>query len=212
MARPKNRYARAQARARYRKPKRGRSSLGWNVAIGVIVVAGVGGIALSRTGSDDPRPRANADHWHARLAVNVCGQWLSNAPEFEARADNPGITAGIHTHGDGFMHIHPFASDEAGDNATIGTFLGFGGWDAADDSFELWEGGKQEDGGPCTAADGTEQEGTVRWSVNGRERKGDPSDYRPEDGDVIVFAFLPAGDEIPAPPEAAQANDAVPSQ
>jgi hypothetical protein len=52
----------------------------------------------------------------------------------------------------------------------------------------------------------------VRWSVNGRERKGDPSDYRPEDGDVIVFAFLPAGDEIPAPPEAAQANDAVPSQ
>ena len=40
MPKSKTRYARAQARARYRKPKRRNSSMGWNVAIALIVVVG----------------------------------------------------------------------------------------------------------------------------------------------------------------------------
>jgi len=207
MARPKNRYARAQARARYRKPRRRSSSLGWNVAIGVIVLVGVGGIVVSRTGSSETPPQANKDHWHAQLAVNVCGQFLDPAPEFEFRADDPNIRAGVHTHGDGVMHIHPFSSDEAGGNATVGTFLEFGGWNVSEDSFELWEGGPRKNGDPCPGAEGAEVAGRVRFAVNGNEREGDPGDYKPSDGDTVVIAFLPDGQEIPAPNPADRVPD-----
>jgi hypothetical protein len=205
MARPTNRYARAQARARYRKPKRSGSSLAWNVAIGVIVILGIGGIVVSRSSSSAGGAPELGDHWHARLAVNICGQFIGDAPEFEA--DPEGNRVGIHTHGDGFMHIHPFTSGETGDNATVGFFLSHDGvngpFDISEDSFELWEGGPKENGDPCP--DG--RPGEVRWAVNGEEQDGNPGDYKPEDGDVVVIAFLPAGDEIPPPPEATQTQD-----
>ena len=204
MARPSNRYARAQARARYRKPKRSGSSLGWNIAIGVIVILGIAGIVISRSGSGSAAPKLG-DHWHARLAVNICGEFIGNAPEFEQ--DPEGKKIGIHTHGDGFMHIHPFTSAETGDNATIGYFLSHDGvngpFDVSEDSFELWEGGPKKNGDACP--DG--RPGQVRWAVNGEEKDGNPGDYKPKDGDSIVIAFLPEGDEIPPPPEQEQAPD-----
>jgi hypothetical protein len=202
MSPPSNRYARAQARARYRKPKRRSSSMVWNVVIGVIVLLGIGGIIYSRTGSAEGAPEIG-DHWHARLAVNNCGQFVGPLPEFEQRADDQSIRAGIHTHGDGFVHIHPFTSDEAGDDATIGTFLEFAGFDTSDDSLDLWDGVVRSNGDLCD--DG--RPGTVRFAVNGEEKDGDPSDYKPKDGDQIVIAFLPEGDPIPPPPEASQQQD-----
>ncbi len=204
MARPKNRYARAQARARYRKPKRRNSSLPWTVAIVVIVVAGVLLIALSRsdrTASADPQV---GDHWHAQFAVFVCGSEEPQppAPEFEVSTD--GERTGVHTHGDGFMHIHPFTSAESGDNATVGRFLDYQGYDIDDDSFELWAPiGEKRSGDTCP--DG--QPGTVRWAVNGRERTGSPADYHPQDGDSIVVAFIPDGQEVPPAPSATQTQD-----
>jgi hypothetical protein len=201
MARPTNRYARAQARARYRKPKRSGSSLVWNVAIGVIVILGIGGIVVSRSGGSAGGAPALGDHWHAQLAFNDCGEALPNIPEFEERAGET-TRAGIHTHGDGFMHIHPFTSDETGDNATIGTFLDFAGSDVSDESMDV-VGVTRQNGDSCP--DG--RPGEVRYAVNGEEKDGNPGDYRPEDGDQIVIGFLPAGDEIPPPPEASQTQD-----
>jgi hypothetical protein len=52
------------------------------------------------------------DHIHQALAVNVCGEFLPNVPEFESQI-------GIHTHGDGVMHIHPFSELGVGANATL---------------------------------------------------------------------------------------------
>jgi hypothetical protein len=205
MARPTNRYARAQARARYRKPKRPGSSLGWNIAIGVIVILGVAGIVVSRSGSSSARPRVNEDHWHARFAVNICGEFIANAPEFEQNPE--GETPGLHTHGDGFIHIHPFSSSVAGDNATVGKFLESDGqngpFDISEDSMELWDGTPHSNGDTCP--DGRPAQ--VRWAVNGEEQDGNPGDYKPEDGDQIVVAFLPEGDPIPPPPEQEQAPD-----
>jgi hypothetical protein len=205
MARPSNRYARAQARARYRKPKRRGSSLWWNVGIGVIVLLGVGGIVVSRSSSSGGDTPAVGDHIHAQLDVFDCrtGGFLAPAPEFEARADDPSIRAGIHTHGDGFIHIHPFASDEAGGNATVGTYLEFAGFDMSDDSWELWEGDPAQNGDACP--DG--RPGEVRWAVDGEEQDGDPSDFKPDDGDQIVVAFIPAGDDIPAAQNLTQTQD-----
>src|SRR5206468_10129714 len=77
------------------------------------------GIALSRSGgeSSDTGPGAKiGDHWHAAFGVNLCGTWQGNTPTYEA-------ATGVHSHGDGFMHIHPFSAAGAGKNATVGLFL-----------------------------------------------------------------------------------------
>jgi hypothetical protein len=143
-------------------------------------------------------PVANRDHWHAMLGVNVCGRWLPNAPQFEYRAGQGAVQAGLHTHGDGLVHVHPFTPDEAGANATLGRFVEYGGWRLDDDSFELWDGNEHRNGETCAGA-----RATVRWSVDGEEREGDPADVKVDDGQVIALALLPEGVEIGTPPETA---------
>jgi hypothetical protein len=57
------------------------------------------------------------DHIHQALSVWVCGQeFLTDVPEFES-------SIGIHTHGDGVIHIHPASQLGVGANATLGRYL-----------------------------------------------------------------------------------------
>jgi len=163
------------------------------VAIVVVIVL-VGGWQLYEqlTKEDDPKI---GDHIHAALGINVCGQQVENAPAFENRA-NTDTRAGLHSHGDGLIHIHPFAEDETGEEATVGRFMEYGGWEIDEDHLSLWDGLSVNSGDPCP--DG--REARVRWMVNGEEQDGNPSDYKPDDQDVISIAFLPDGDPIPEPP------------
>jgi hypothetical protein len=203
MPKSRSRYARAQARARYRKPKRRGGSFGWNVGIALVAVVGIAllvwTVAGRRTEAEaspkagNPATGEPGDHWHASFDVNVCGQWLPPGPEFETKADSPDVRVGIHSHGDGLIHIHPFNSSESGNDATVGRFLEYGGWSASSDSFELWEGGQHKNGEECTMPDGTKQPGTFTWYVNGKKQSGDPSGYKPKDNDRIVWVFGPAG-------------------
>jgi hypothetical protein len=62
------------------------------------------------------------DHIHQSLAFNACGEFLPDLPEFES-------PVGIHTHGDGVIHIHPFSQLGVGANATLERYLD----DARDD-------------------------------------------------------------------------------
>jgi hypothetical protein len=204
----RSRSARAQARARYRKPKRRGGSFGWNVGIAMVAVIGVVLVVwtvASRRDEASAAPRAGnpatgeaGDHWHASLDVNVCGVWQPPAPAFETKADNSQIRVGIHSHGDGLIHIHPFNSSESGSNATVGRFFDYGGWSASSDSLNLWPGadGKRvqvKNGDECTQADGTKKKGTLTWYVNGKKHSGDPSSYQPKDKDQISLIFGPAG-------------------
>ena len=135
MPKSRNRYARAQARARYRKPKRRGGSFGWNMGIALVAVVGIALLVWTVAGRRDQAsaaPRAGnpttgeaGDHWHASLDANVCGVWLPPAPQFETEAGNPQIRVGIHSHADGLIHIHPFNSSESGSHATVGRFLTF---------------------------------------------------------------------------------------
>ena len=52
-----------------------------------------------------------------------------NVPVFESPVGSPAGTqnAGIHSHGDGLVHIHPFTAAEAGKNATLGKFAQYAG-------------------------------------------------------------------------------------
>ena len=185
----------------------------WTIATVVVVVLGVLLVTLTyadRQNNADAAPTIG-DHWHAFLGYDVCGTWLPNAPSFEDRANEAGVRAGIHSHGDGLMHIHPFASDEAGDKATLGRFLSYGGWSTSDSSFKVWDGKQHQNGDTCgSGADAKKAE--VQWTVGrfgkkwtGTPRTGNPSDYHPKNGDIVAVYLLPKGAELPEPPTAEQA-------
>lgn len=172
----------------------------------LVAILGFGGWQLYQevSGANEPK---QGDHWHAALGVNVCGEWVSNPPEFEARFGTE-QRAGLHSHGDGLIHIHPFADDEAGGQATVGRFFEYGGWILAEDRFKLWEGDGHQNGQTCP--DG--RVANVRFEVNGEPRTGDPADVKPEDNDVVAIAFLPDGDVIGEPPSTANLANPVDEQ
>jgi cyclophilin family peptidyl-prolyl cis-trans isomerase len=177
------------------------------VLVALVAVAALGrGSLAGAAGSDRPRL---GDHWHAALAVDVCGEFLPNAPTFHAPAGRPTSQAGIHTHGDGLIHVHPFTASEAGANATLGKYLEYGGWTITSRDLDLWSGPasapKQstwKTGDECPAGEFAGRPGRVVWMVDGKVQRGAPSQLRLKNGQVIVVGFLPKGVELAAPPNA----------
>ena len=223
MANSRKKYTRARIRAHGRRPKKRGGSQWFYGALAMIVVFGIVGVVLARSdsGSADVAPQpgnpttgAPGDHWHAALDANVCGEWIAPPATFETAADNPNVRVGIHTHGDGFMHVHPFTKSEGGDNATFGRFLGYGGWSATEDSLSLWAAPTGSTTTDWTNGDtcpkGTPfagQKGVVKHSVDCVEATGDPSNIKLKDGEVVALAFLPKSEDIGVPPNATAAPE-----
>jgi hypothetical protein len=219
MARSRNKYSRARMRSKIRRPRKRGGSTWFYAALACIVIAGTAGIAFTVGGSADVHPlvlnaaNGQGDHWHAALGVDVCGQWLANPTQFLQQHDNPNVYAGLHTHSDGFVHVEAATRSEAGDNATFGRFLTYGGWSASDTSFNLWAGPAAaptktswQNGDKCPAGTNMAgQTGFVKWSVDCRAQKGDPSGWKIHDHGVIALGFLPKGKDIPVPPNATAA-------
>ena len=197
---PVAKTARARQRAAVSAARKSKSNRGWWALSAVVVIVGVILIVMSR--EDPAAPIANQDHWHSAFGVNVCGEWLEAAPEFETAAENSAQRTGIHTHGDGLIHTHPFVTAEAGKNATIGQFLEYGGYEASSDSFTFTDGTEHKTGDKCG-----DKEAVVRWEVNGEPHDGNISGYHQHDGDIIALALLPEDEEIGEPPSAAQMAD-----
>ena len=184
----------------------------------VSLAAGVAIVGIIATQDREPvvlGPGADAnggptrlDHWHAALGVNDCGQWVANwpwppGPSFStggpARAGTDGqLYAGLHSHGDGLIHIEPLASDEMGSNATLGRYFRYGGWNL-DSKAVTFVGVDERNGNLCNG-----KPGVLRWAVNGKELHGDPSEYHIADGDVIELVFttrdaaLPPASAVPS--------------
>lgn len=89
---------------------------------GVLVAVIVLGVSLVVYAREDRRNEDNSgvpqlgDHIHEAIAVNVCGEFLEDVPEFES-------SVGIHSHGDGVIHVHPFSQLGVGANATLERYL-----------------------------------------------------------------------------------------
>jgi hypothetical protein len=199
--------------------------MGWNIAIAAVVLVGVllvvitvSGSSSSDGGSGPPRA-ANAttgqpgDHWHTYLGVNICGEWLPPVPAFEQPVGTSGLNnAGIHSHGDGLIHTHPFVASEEGTNATLGKYAGYGAWSVSSDSIDAWAapaGAPNQkswsNGDKCTFGDYKGQPGRIVWAIDGKPRTGNPSDYHQQDGATISIGFLPKGVDLPFPPDACSA-------
>ena len=180
-----------------RKPKARKSgTLGFMAIIGVIGLLGVAGIIASRGGGTAGAEGGPdiGDHHHAALGINICGQWKPNTPQYES-------PKGVHSHGDGFIHMHPYSRAGANENATIGLFLEGANEEITSDSIRLSDGTDLQNGDDCANLGG--KPGKIRWTVNGKEKQGNPARYVPSDRDIIALAFLPAGEEIGTPPIAA---------
>jgi hypothetical protein len=190
------------------RTRRGQStSWFWPVFVGLVVVLGTAGIVYSKDQRqpDNSRPRAGGsgragDHWHAAIGFDICGTF---APNISDQTD----VSGIHTHGDGVVHVHPFSQVAAGKRATLGVF--FKTVKATVSSSEVRLPGQpaKKDGDKCGDKPGQVQVRT--WPSRNPDAKpvvfsGDPSDVHPKDGELITIAFVPKGAEIPRPPSADQ--------
>jgi hypothetical protein len=171
-----------------------------------VVVLGTGLIVFAadeRKSEADIPPIVNQDHWHAAFGVYICGEFEPVLPEFES-----GV--GVHTHGDGVIHIHPFTSGGAGENATIGTFLEEAGVELTDTRLTIgdqtWEEGEDDCDGEAAELVLAQWKDVQNTDENPALILRDFGDTRfRDDGEGYTLAFVPEGTtDIPKPESAAQ--------
>lgn len=200
--------ARAARTGGGRTSRGSRTSLFWPAFIGIVVVLGTAGIVYSKDqrAPDTTRPRAGGngvagDHWHAAIGIDVCGTFLPNL------TDKNKDTLGIHTHGEGIAHIHPFSTVASGNRATLKVFFDMVGARVSDTQMTVPGTDAKKNGQKC--GDKAAEIQVKTWpnknpDTNGTVIAVNPSDIRPKDGELITIAFVPKGDDIPRPPSADQ--------
>ena len=105
------------------------------------------------------------------------------------------VYAGLHSHGDGIIHMEPSVVSETGANATLGLYFRYAGWKLSATAI-TFAGVNEKNGDAC---DG--KPAALRWSVNGVEHHGDPGAYVLHDRDAIALVF--ASSPTPLPPKSA---------
>jgi hypothetical protein len=191
-----------------RKVSRRERSMLWPGLISVIVIVGVALIVVSRDSTAYVRPGLFAehpeDHWHMAFGINICGEYRGDLPEF--------VNSGIHTHGDGLIHVEATNSAETGDNATVGKFIGdYGNGFRVTDSELRLPGGDdfKESDDKC----GGERAQVAAYVWDDRDDT-EPDvvtegidDIRIRDHELIAFSFNPPGAELEEPPSASNLSD-----
>ena len=148
--------------------------------------SGRGVMPRAETGRNGLGPPTVADHWHAAYGIYICDEFLPPL------ANNGRDPDGIHSHGDGLIHVHPFSRKATGDRAVLGVFEAAIGITL--DSREIRLPGTRHVAGKDTC---NGRPAAVRVLVNGQPYVGDPSTIKLEDRQAIVVAFAPLGAEIP---------------
>ncbi|MGI9622072.1 MAG: peptidylprolyl isomerase [Acidimicrobiales bacterium] len=148
------------------------------------------------TGSGARDGPAVGDHWHAAYGIYVCESFV------EPIADDSD-PEGIHTHGDGIIHIHPFVESAAGANATMGKFFEAVGIELTDEGF-FGAGGSLEEGVECLEGPGELK--VARWSLSDLDAEPeiveiDVAEVRfLDDLEVFTLAMVGPGVVVPPPP------------
>lgn len=130
------------------------------------------------------------DHWHTAYGIYVCGEFLPST-------DNGRDPMGIHTHGDGLIHVHPFTEAATGAAADLELFFTSRG-DRLDDRVLRWEREEWSEGE--TTCDGRPGEVVVA-TPDGRVTTG-VGEVRLLDCSWVTIAFVGEGDAVPRPPSA----------
>lgn len=185
-----------------------RRALGFPLAIGAIVIIGLVSIALAREGYRDAANAAplasgtngTGDHFHNAYGIYICDHFIE--PLKDAIED----VGGIHAHGDGLIHIHPYQASFAGKNAVFGKFLAGIGVKVTDSTLTLpataSESNKDFKSGDTCTIDGKKQKAELRlvhWPVQASDKTKPKdvltSDFNDDpiriDGEAVVLAFTP---------------------
>ena len=187
------------------------------VVLGTILVVYARG---NRT-AEALEPPLLSDHWHSAYGMYVCGEFLPDLPEFIAPQNG-----GNHTHGDGLIHIHPFSTARAGDNATLQNWLSdagavLGNSDGLDEESFAVPGGETyvEGEDDCEGSEGDPIVQVAVWetyqsAIDGEEPAVLTENFDDirfvQDGQAYTIAFAPEDAEIPAPPSAERVAGASP--
>jgi hypothetical protein len=180
-----------------------RRSLLFPATVSIVCVLGVLLIGYARTQDEAEAVSPGlTDHWHAAYGVRICGEWVD---PFQ----NLGDPNGIHTHGDGAIHIHPGAAEQvakAGDDATLGVFFEAIGGELTDDSITLQDGTTYTEGEDQCG--GEDAELRVGYWANATEAADtDPQIFEDDladisfqnDREAYTIIFGPSDADIPPP-------------
>lgn len=139
-------------------------------------------------------PRADEDHWHMVYGVYLCDRYLAPLQGDEDRA-------GIHSHGDGIVHVEPTGPTSAGWNATFARFEEAHGLEITLSSLRWTDGTVPVQAEVRNGCGGKPAE--VVTFLDGLRAHGTPGDFRLRDLRVMVPALVPKGTtyaEIGPPP------------
>jgi hypothetical protein len=186
------------------RTSRGKTPVIWYATLALIVILGAGLTAFSRddrlealnSPESKEEPRANDTHWHVALGVRVCDRWLDHVLD----QTDP---KGIHSHGDGIIHVHPFVASAAGRRATFDRYAEVVKGKLSPTSFTWPEGDGKNKESHETGDKCGDKEGEVVTFYNGEKHDGDPGEIRLTDRGKLVLAFVPKGttyEQIGDPP------------
>lgn len=189
--------ARAARAGGSRRPGQ-RRQIGFPLIILFVLGLGVFLVLFARSSRDAnarPLSQANAefDHWHAALGVYDCDTWVyDGSPEGGAYfVDALQDPAGIHTHEDGVIHIHPFLDSAGGRNARMRFFFADVNIQISDDDVIFPDGTEWKEGEKKCGTGDDAQDGQIviaRWNSAQQAADGErPSEIITEDFDDIRF-------------------------
>jgi hypothetical protein len=181
-----------------------KKSYAWPAAIGAVVLLGVLLVVMSFQGEKENVAPRIGDHWHAAYGVYQCDHYLPPIPQ------EASDLSGIHTHGEGLMHIHPFSSRVTGTGANIGAFMDTEESKVTDTSIDIPPIGMDvKNGDDCGDKPGTVQ--LVVWASPSATTSTilteNLADYNPPDGSVWALAFVADGTTVPKPDSAINLED-----
>ncbi|HVL27788.1 MAG TPA: hypothetical protein VM390_06545 [Acidimicrobiales bacterium] len=193
------------------RTKRGQTSWFFPTLVTAVVVLGTFLIVFSRNERqpDLSPPRVGIDHWHSAIGFYLCDPATGEASFQPNLADNGRDPLGIHTHGDGVVHTHPFSSQAAGRNAQLRHFFDTMQITVNENQLRL-PGTTVRNGDKCGGQDGIVQ--VKVWDTRsptdpGRILEGPPGNLRLGNNQLITVAFVPRGADIPKPPSEAQLDN-----
>jgi len=169
------------------------------ISIAAVVIVGVLVVGLARSSNSKAAAESPAvgEHFHAAYGIYVCDKFL------DPLTDPGGDTLGIHTHGDGIVHIHPFGSAAAGKNATMETWGKTDGLSFSKNGFTV-NGTTYDNGFDCNG-----QPASVKlyvWNADDTSAApqivstSDIGAFRfKKDRLAITLAVVPEGTDVPPP-------------
>ena len=198
---------------------RARRDVLFPAAMLLVALLGVVLILVARSERADNAPAGPprlGDHWHSLYTIYECDDFVA-----DLYPNDVNDFSGIHTHGDGLIHIHPFHTGVTGQFATVGAFMNEIEVLFDDSTLELPDGTiLDESGVQCASPDPDSDDPDVsepgaelrvmRWeSVQAEKALGfddDLADVRfLGDGQMFVFALVHPSVEnadIPRPDDA----------